>query len=572
MFVVTFYSYKGGVGRTSALANVAYRLASKGKRVFVLDFDVEAPGIDAYQLWQSSEPHQGIVEYIGEFTRTGQVPPIQDYVLQAKLPRTMDRLFVMPAGKKDDAYKSEIGRLDWKIFYKQKRGYLFIENLKAQVKDVFKPDYMLIDSRTGLTDVSGICTLQLPHLVVLLFSLNEQNVEGTSQVFRSIRDNKLNRSIATLLVASPVPDMPEWVAVRSERFEHARKIIGKTVDVVIPYNPFMAFRESIISRQESEESKSYLGEAYDELCQSIVKENEADVLTLLRKATALRDEGNYELAELRYREVIETCPDSPEAWVAFGKFARLRGNSQQACEFLEKAKVLRPDDPQIYAHLAMAYATTDKSLAAQYYNQFIKLETDVEQIARVSEIIRNLGLAEVAVEGFEQVIGQKPDRLESYIDLGETQMRLRRYREAAQTYQRAMAVSPTNLVCVYNAGYALSRVGDARAVELFSKAIQIWEQKDKSELTPSIMTNYHAAMSNAYLGTGQLDKAVEHLQKALVLATGLEKTRIFSTKQYKEIPQAAFVREIEEELAKVRRQLDESVILKASGLGPADLN
>ena len=298
MFIVTFYSYKGGVGRTSALANVAFRLARRGKRVFILDFDLEAPGMDSYNLWKSSEPHQGIVEYIAAFTKSGQVPPIRDYVVDANMPGTVDRLFVMPAGKKDESYQAELGRLDWKVFYKQKKGYFFVENLKGAIKEEFKPDYVLVDSRTGLTDISGICTLQLPHLVVLVFSLNQQNVNGTAQIYRSIKNNKLNRKISTLIVASPVPDMPEWVEVRSKRFEYARKTIGSTVDLVVPYDPFLAFQESIVELrdEEDEQEKTYLGKAYDSLTEKVIFENSGDVLTLLKEAKALRDEGSFELA------------------------------------------------------------------------------------------------------------------------------------------------------------------------------------------------------------------------------------------------------------------------------------
>ena len=45
----TFYSYKGGVGRTLALANVAWILANHGfepARVLVIDFDLGAPAAD----------------------------------------------------------------------------------------------------------------------------------------------------------------------------------------------------------------------------------------------------------------------------------------------------------------------------------------------------------------------------------------------------------------------------------------------------------------------------------------------------------------------------------------------
>ena len=46
--VVTFYSYKGGTGRTMALANVAWILAANGKRVLVADWDLESPGLHRF--------------------------------------------------------------------------------------------------------------------------------------------------------------------------------------------------------------------------------------------------------------------------------------------------------------------------------------------------------------------------------------------------------------------------------------------------------------------------------------------------------------------------------------------
>src|SRR5438128_5816862 len=46
--IVTFYSYKGGTGRSMAVANVAWVLALNGYRVLVIDWDLEAPGIHRY--------------------------------------------------------------------------------------------------------------------------------------------------------------------------------------------------------------------------------------------------------------------------------------------------------------------------------------------------------------------------------------------------------------------------------------------------------------------------------------------------------------------------------------------
>ena len=46
--ITTFYSFKGGVGRTMALANVAFLAAMNGKRVLAMDWDLEAPGLSYY--------------------------------------------------------------------------------------------------------------------------------------------------------------------------------------------------------------------------------------------------------------------------------------------------------------------------------------------------------------------------------------------------------------------------------------------------------------------------------------------------------------------------------------------
>ena len=44
-YIFTFYSFKGGVGRSLAVMNVAYTLAGRGRHVLVVDMDLEAPGL-----------------------------------------------------------------------------------------------------------------------------------------------------------------------------------------------------------------------------------------------------------------------------------------------------------------------------------------------------------------------------------------------------------------------------------------------------------------------------------------------------------------------------------------------
>src|ERR1700739_3100573 len=79
--IVTFYSYKGGQGRSIMLANVAWILASNGKRVLALDWDLEAPGLHHYFRPYLIDPDlstsNGIVDMIIDFATAAVTPPAE---------------------------------------------------------------------------------------------------------------------------------------------------------------------------------------------------------------------------------------------------------------------------------------------------------------------------------------------------------------------------------------------------------------------------------------------------------------------------------------------------------------
>ena len=68
MFSTTFYSFKGGVGRTLALVNVAIELAKDGNNVALIDFDLEAPGLHEYPIFSArSHPQKGLLDLIRDY-------------------------------------------------------------------------------------------------------------------------------------------------------------------------------------------------------------------------------------------------------------------------------------------------------------------------------------------------------------------------------------------------------------------------------------------------------------------------------------------------------------------------
>jgi len=194
METITFYSYKGGVGRTLALVNTAIYLSRFGLNTCLLDFDLEAPGLH-YKLTQylkTDEIKDGLVDYIFEFTENKVIPESLIPFSNEIIPKTNSQgeIRLIPAGNVLTAeYWKKLASINWfDLFYKKdSEGVPFFFELKERIDKEFNPDFLLIDSRTGITEMSGVCTVLLPDKIVFLIVNNQENIEGARQIFRSIQ-------------------------------------------------------------------------------------------------------------------------------------------------------------------------------------------------------------------------------------------------------------------------------------------------------------------------------------------------------------------------------------------------
>lgn len=289
--VVTFYSYKGGTGRTMALANVAWILAANGKRVLAVDWDLESPGLYRF-FGPFLRPNQlasarGVIELIQEYewaTASGRRPPdwaerfasVEKYSFSLRWDRfpgegTLDYL---AAGQQNHDYATTLAATSWDDFYENRSGGEFFDALRADMKRHY--DYALIDSRTGLSDVADICTKQLPDILVDCFTLSDQGIEGAAQVARTVRDDYRRRRIRIL----PVP-------MRVDLAEKAKRDIGRTVAmqrfaglpaglsdaeregywnrVQVPYQAFYAYEEVLATFGDVPGANVTLLRAYETL-------------------------------------------------------------------------------------------------------------------------------------------------------------------------------------------------------------------------------------------------------------------------------------------------------------------
>jgi Mrp family chromosome partitioning ATPase len=185
--IVTFYSYKGGVGRSMVLANVAVRLAQSGQRVLMVDWDLEAPGLERYfhYFTRSSNPETGgllpmLMDAMGEGAR-----PYEQHVEQIDV-GSGTPLTLLSSGREQQPalYARWLEDFDWRRFFRNGGGD-YLEALRRSWKHRF--DLILIDSRTGLSDTGGVCTIQLPDVVVVMFTANYQSMLGARDVMRLVR-------------------------------------------------------------------------------------------------------------------------------------------------------------------------------------------------------------------------------------------------------------------------------------------------------------------------------------------------------------------------------------------------
>ncbi len=168
--VITFYSYKGGVGRSFTMANIAMLLARWGYRVLTIDWDLEAPGLHHYFAPVLPEaPKGGVIDLAHDFLAGAKEPAA--HILKVGVEG--GTLALLAAGRMDRSYMGRMQAIDWENLYQQ--GFAdFLEVCRE--KWTADHDFVLIDSRTGISDIASICTAHLPDRLVVVFTANDQNL------------------------------------------------------------------------------------------------------------------------------------------------------------------------------------------------------------------------------------------------------------------------------------------------------------------------------------------------------------------------------------------------------------
>ncbi|MFP3646559.1 hypothetical protein SB822_47395 [Paraburkholderia sp. SIMBA_054] len=246
-------------------------------RVLTIDWDLEAPGLQRYFQPYLKDPaleaSDGLMDFILSFANAALSSPEQAET-EAWFERYADlrmvaysvnwdgfekrggRLDFVPAGRQDAGYSLRVNSFNWQHFYSKLGGGIFLEEVKRRLRAEY--DYVLIDSRTGVSDTSGVCTVQMPDTLVVCFTLNQQSIYGAAGTATSAVEQRRGPDNISTLRVMPVPtrvDSSEKERVDSaraqarERFERFLDWLDEDEideywsDVEMPYIPFYSLEE-----------------------------------------------------------------------------------------------------------------------------------------------------------------------------------------------------------------------------------------------------------------------------------------------------------------------------------------
>ena len=209
--IVSFFSFKGGVGRTTTLVATALTLARHGHQVAVVDLDLESPGIFTFFFPDTEDSPPGVIDYLLEKNIQGKNFKLKDHLESFKDKKLLgdeDRILpILSAGNVDNNYLEKLARLDC-------QNLLNVNNpLEKTWSDMFKElneaagklDFILLDTRTGFHDIGGLAIAEFSHAAVIFGTQSRQSWAGLTHVIRRLAKPSAPYPLPLLLIHALAP-------------------------------------------------------------------------------------------------------------------------------------------------------------------------------------------------------------------------------------------------------------------------------------------------------------------------------------------------------------------------------
>ena len=256
MKTIVFFSYKGGTGRTLALANAAICFAKMGKNIAVIDLDFEAPGLQFKLGARGGEPNSkgGAVEYVyhhinkaravararhndaeGALAADIEAEPIDDWTMKLQPKKSAEgpvgTIHLIRAGNVfSDEYWGCLETREWSQVFSlaqfdadvRERNLTFLADVKSRVAELDpKPDYFLVDCRSGIGEFENLTLGLWADTLLFFFNNSEETVQSLQWFVERFRgyERGPHRPLNFVPVISRIPsglDDPQAAAIEAD--------------------------------------------------------------------------------------------------------------------------------------------------------------------------------------------------------------------------------------------------------------------------------------------------------------------------------------------------------------------
>jgi MinD-like ATPase involved in chromosome partitioning or flagellar assembly len=165
--IISIHSYRGGTGKSNLTANLATLMALQGKRIVVIDTDIQSPGIHNIFDVDQNEIKYTLNDYL--WGKIKLKDAVYD-VTQAAGVKEKGQIFLVPASINPD-----------EIAHVLSEGYnvsLLNEGVKELIKD-FNLDYVFLDTHPGLNKEIFL-SIAISHVLIIVLRPDRQDFQGTA--------------------------------------------------------------------------------------------------------------------------------------------------------------------------------------------------------------------------------------------------------------------------------------------------------------------------------------------------------------------------------------------------------
>lgn len=265
--ITTFYSFKGGVGRSLLLANAGWHLAER-RHVLLWDLDIEAPGLHRIPALKPPRVDRGFFEWVTEWAESSGKNPKDPLTKKdrASLQRLVlpvpgrPNLSILPAFGDSADFARLYSEGPWRLLFVEEPdlGLGLIDAVLATLGE--GREHILIDSRTGITDIGGFLTALLPHVTVLVSGYGHQSLNGLLHVKKALEPAAAGRLIprqrlgagAELGLAYVISPVPDDVEESAERRRVVKEVLGDVSPIEVPFDRRLLWSEQLLSKTDGE--------------------------------------------------------------------------------------------------------------------------------------------------------------------------------------------------------------------------------------------------------------------------------------------------------------------------------